>query len=95
MLNNNSLHVRVFPSYCERARDDPVPQARAYLERFVFYFTPERGSWLNMAEIELGVLKRQCLDRRIYHAATPGGGRCVAGSPQRIFSVYRVAIHDY
>jgi hypothetical protein len=48
----------------------PPDQARAYLDRFEFYYTPKRGSWLNMAEIELGVLKRQCLDRRIYHAAT-------------------------
>src|SRR2546429_687765 len=30
-----------------------------------FHYTPKRGSWLNMAEIELGVLSRQCLDRRI------------------------------
>jgi hypothetical protein len=29
------------------------------------YYTPKHGSWLNMAEIELSVLSRQCLDRRI------------------------------
>jgi hypothetical protein len=33
--------------------------------RFEFHFTPKHGSWLNMAEIELGVLVRQCLNRRI------------------------------
>ena len=30
-----------------------------------FHYTPKHGSWLNMAEIELSVLQRQCLDRRI------------------------------
>lgn len=29
------------------------------------YYTPKRGSWLNMAEIEIGVLARQCLNRRL------------------------------
>ncbi len=33
--------------------------------RFEFHYTPKHGSWLNMAEIELSVLSRQCLDRRI------------------------------
>jgi len=45
-------------------------QAKAYLDRFEFHYTPKRGSWLNMAEISIGILKRQCLDRRIYDAAT-------------------------
>jgi len=48
----------------------PPDEAQAYLDRFEFHYTPKKGSWLNMAEIELGVLKRQCLDRQIYHAAT-------------------------
>jgi len=48
----------------------PPDEAQEYLDRFEFHFVPKHGSWLNMAEIELGVLKRQCLDRRIYHAAT-------------------------
>ena len=43
---------------------DPVT-ARRRLERFEFHYTPKHGSWLNMAEIELSVLNRQCLDRRI------------------------------
>lgn len=34
-------------------------------ERFEFHYTPKHGSWLNRAEIELSVLSRQCLDRRI------------------------------
>jgi len=48
----------------------PPEQAKAYLYRFEFHYTPKRGSWLNMAEISIGILKRQCLDRRIYDAAT-------------------------
>ena len=39
--------------------------ARALLERLEIHHTPKHGSWLNMAEIELSVLSRQCLDRRI------------------------------
>ncbi len=39
--------------------------ARRLLERFEFHYTPKHGSWLNIAEIELSVLNRQCLDRRI------------------------------
>jgi DDE superfamily endonuclease len=40
-------------------------EARRLAERFEFHYTPKHGSWLNMAEIELSVLSRQCLDRRI------------------------------
>jgi hypothetical protein len=40
-------------------------EARRLTERFDFHYTPKHGSWLNMAEIELSVLSRQCLDRRI------------------------------
>ena len=40
-------------------------EARRLTNLFEFHFTPKHGSWLNMAEIELGVLIRQCLSRRI------------------------------
>jgi len=40
-------------------------QARRIAERIEWHYTPKHGSWLNMAEIELSVLFRQCLDRRI------------------------------
>jgi hypothetical protein len=43
-------------------------EARRLSERFEFHYTPKPGSWLNMAEIELSVLNRQCLDRRIGEA---------------------------
>lgn len=40
-------------------------EARRILDKLEFHYTPKHGSWLNMAEIELSVLARQCLDRRI------------------------------
>jgi len=40
-------------------------EARRVLDKLEFHFTPKHGSWLNMAEIELSVLARQCLARRI------------------------------
>ena len=40
-------------------------RAGALLRRVVFHYTPKHASWLNMAEIEIGVLDRQCLDRRL------------------------------
>jgi hypothetical protein len=40
-------------------------RARRIAERFEVHYTPKHGSWLNVAEIELSVLSRQCLDRRI------------------------------
>jgi hypothetical protein len=39
--------------------------ARRLCERFEIHCTPKHGSWLNMAELEIGVMSRQCLDRRI------------------------------
>ena len=43
----------------------PPEKARELCERFEFHYTPKHGSWLNMAEIEIGLLARGCLDRRI------------------------------
>ena len=43
----------------------PAPEARRLAERFEWHYTPKHGSWLDMAESELGVLATQCLDRRI------------------------------
>lgn len=40
-------------------------EARRLAKRLEIHYTPKHGSWLNMAEIELSVLKGQCLDRRI------------------------------
>ena len=43
----------------------PPAEAKRLAERFEWCYTPKHGSWLNMAESELGVLASQCLDRRI------------------------------
>jgi len=43
----------------------PAAAARELTKRFEFHFTPKKGSWLNMAEMELSALSRQCLARRI------------------------------
>jgi len=40
-------------------------EAKRMTDRFEFHYTPKHGSWLDMAEIELGILGRQCLSRRI------------------------------
>lgn len=45
-------------------------QARAIVSRLEWHYTPEHGSWLNMAEIELSVLSCQCLNRRIADTET-------------------------
>jgi DDE superfamily endonuclease len=48
----------------------PPAEARRLLDRLELHYTPPHGSWLNMAEIELSVLARQCLDRRLPDEAT-------------------------
>lgn len=45
-------------------------EARRLLKRLQFHYTPKHGSWLNVAEIELSILSRQCLNRRIADAST-------------------------
>jgi transposase len=48
---------------------DPA-EARRILRRIEFHYVPKHASWLNMVEIEIGVLKKQCLERRIADLAT-------------------------
>ena len=43
----------------------PAAEARRLVERFEWHYTPKHGSWLDLAESELGVLASQCLDRHI------------------------------
>jgi DDE superfamily endonuclease len=43
----------------------PAAEARRLVERFEWHYTPKHGSWLDLAESELGILSSQCLDRRI------------------------------
>ena len=60
VLDNLNTHFRT-------CFDDVLGQrsAKKLLRRVRFHYTPKHASWLNMAEIEIGVLSRQCLDRRI------------------------------
>jgi hypothetical protein len=43
----------------------PAPEAYRVRRRLEFHYTPKHASWLNMVEIEIGVLRGQCLDHRI------------------------------
>lgn len=52
-------------------------EATKVLRRVRFYYTPKHASWLNMAEIEIGVLTRQCLNRRF------GSADCALDELQR------------
>ena len=45
-------------------------EARRLIEKLEIHYTPKHGSWLNMAETELSVMTKQCLDRRIPDVAT-------------------------
>lgn len=63
----DNLNIHTPASFYETF--DPA-EARRHVQRFEFHFTPKHGSWLNMAEIELSVLSRQCLDRRMPDIAT-------------------------
>jgi hypothetical protein len=60
VLDNLSTHT---PAALYQAF--PAAEARRILRRLEFHYTPKHASWLNMVEIEIGVLKGQCLDRRI------------------------------
>ena len=60
MLDNLNIHFRT-------CFEDVLGKraAGALLRRVRFHYTPRHASWLNMAEIEIGILSRQCLDRRL------------------------------
>ena len=60
VLDNLNTHVL----YALYATFEP-DAARRLCERFEIHYTPKHGSWLNMAELEIGVMSRQCLRRRI------------------------------
>jgi DDE superfamily endonuclease len=51
----------------------PAPEAFALAQRFEPHYTPKKGSWLNMAEVEFAALSKQCLDRRIPEVETLRG----------------------
>ncbi len=64
VLVTDNLNTHKIASFYERF--EPTV-ARRLVERFEWHYTPEHGSWLNMAEIELSVLHKQCLNRRLTH----------------------------
>ena len=65
VLDNLSTHTAsaLYQSF-------PADEARRILRRLEFHYVPKHASWLNMVEIEIGVLKGQCLCRRIADRAT-------------------------
>ncbi len=58
----NNLNTHTYGSFYENF---DAEKARSLKNRFEFHCTPKKASWLNMAEIDLSALSRQCLDRRI------------------------------
>lgn len=73
----------------------PPAVAKALWDRFDFVYTPKHGSWLNLAEIELSVLVRQCLDRRIDNLEEMSECRSprVAGATKQCRRENRLAVH--
>jgi len=55
---NTHTHAALYEAF-------PPDEARRLVERFEWHYTPKHGSWLNMAESELSIITRQCLNRRI------------------------------
>jgi len=47
----------------------PAAKAREYVKRLEFHYTPKHGSWLNIAEISISILSKQCINRRIPNIA--------------------------
>ena len=73
----------------------PAPEARRLVERFEWHYTPKHGSWLDLAESELGVLASQCLDRRIADKQILAHEVIrMAGPPQQAPRQSRLAIHN-
>jgi len=58
----DNLNTHTYGSFYENFEAE---KARSLKNRFEFHYTPKKSSWLNMAEIDLSALSRQCLDRRI------------------------------
>ena len=53
----------------------PPQEARRLLDKIEFHYTPKHGSWVNMAETEIGIMNRQCLNCRLDSQATWPPGR--------------------
>jgi DDE superfamily endonuclease len=77
LLDEDYPHARKIKLVCDNLNTHskaslyeafPAAEAHRLARRLEIIYTPRNGSWLNVAEIELGVLSRQCLDRRIADA---------------------------
>jgi ribosomal protein S13 len=62
ILVMDNLNVHAISSLYKKY---PASEARSYAKRLDIHYTPKHGSWLNIAEIELNVMTRQCLERRL------------------------------
>lgn len=62
ILVMDNLNTHVISSLYKKY---PAPEARSYAKKLDIHYTPKHGSWLNIAEIELNVMTRQCLARRL------------------------------
>jgi hypothetical protein len=91
LLEEDYPHARVVKLVCDNLNTHaiaslyeafPAEQAHRLARRLEIIHTPRSGSWLNVAEIELSVLARQCLDRRIGSAAEMDA-ECAAWERQR------------
>lgn len=63
----DNLNTHNESSFYETFDED---EAKRVLKKLEFHYTPKHASWLNMAEIEIGILERQCLGRRLMDRAT-------------------------
>ena len=70
----------------------PAAEAHRILGRLEFHYTPKHASWLNMVEIEIGVLKGQCLDRRIDNRRARARDRRLGA--QRLWRSRELDVHD-
>jgi DDE superfamily endonuclease len=71
----------------------PAAEARRPVERFEWHYTPKHGSWLDMAQSELGVLSGQCLGRRIADKPTLIEEVAAWEEPQQKACQSRLAVH--
>ena len=90
VLDNLSTHFgrRALPGL-------PAGEARRVLRRLEFHYVPKHASWLNMVEIEIGVLRSQCLDRRIAtQRATRIRDRRLGTTAQCLRSPHQMDVHN-
>jgi DDE superfamily endonuclease len=98
LLNEDYPHARKVTLVCDNLNTHgiaslyqafPAAEAHQLARRLEIIYTPRNGSWLNVAEIELSILQRQCLDRRI---DTPDGlaSECAAWERDRNGDASRV-----